>query len=199
MSQKASEHSLQSAVNEVICIRAYDPLWPAQFEKEKARLLGIFSGDLLEIEHIGSTAVPGLAAKPVIDILAGLRAMDNVDSLLAPLRDYGYATPDNCNDGLTERRWLMRHCDGHRTHHLHLVRLDGHGWKRTIRFRDILRAEPKVAKEYEDLKYRLARVAGTDRDGYIISKTEFVEDTLRKFPETTVAGRGWSAQVKQRP
>jgi GrpB-like predicted nucleotidyltransferase (UPF0157 family) len=181
------DDSLESAINESISIHSYDPRWPAQFEKEKARLFGVFSQDLLEIEHIGSTAVPGLAAKPIIDMMAGVRMISMADSLLAPLRDFGYATPSNCNHGLTDRRWLLRHRAGHRTHHLHLVELGSWIWIRTIRFREILRADPEMAKQYQALKYQLACTAGIDRDTYILKKGQYVDDVLLRFPGEAVA------------
>lgn len=178
----ARDPLLEAAINEDISIHPYDPDWPVKFLQEKARLLSIFSHDLLEIEHIGSTAVPGIAAKPIIDLMAAVRTMSAADCLLVPLRDFGYATPPECNAALVDRRWLMRHSWGHRTHHLHLVELSSEGWRRTIRFRDILRSHADIAKAYEELKFRLAASAGSNRAGYILGKSEFVEDALRKWP-----------------
>lgn len=174
---------LESAINEPLCLHPYDPSWPRKFLKEKTRLLKIFARDIVQIEHIGSTAVPGLSAKPIIDMMAGMRSMEDADYLLAPLRDYGYVTPPECNAGLVDRRWLMRHSSARRTHHLHLVVLGGLGWRRTLRFRDLLRAHPDAAAQYEELKMRLVRVAGSDRTGYALAKTEFIEDLLQKYPE----------------
>ena len=106
----SKESSLfQSAIDEPICISEYDLTWPHKFLTEKARLLKIFSGSFIDIEHIGSTAVPGLGAKPIIDMIAGLKSFNQADELLGPLREYGYATPPNCNEGLFDRRWLLRH------------------------------------------------------------------------------------------
>ena len=175
---------LESAINEPLCLQPYDPAWPRKYAKEKARLLAIFAGDILQLEHIGSTAVPGLAAKPIIDMLAGVQSMEDADALLAPLRDYGYVTPPDCNLGLVDRRWLLRHASARRTHHLHLVVLGGYGWRRTLRFRDLLCAHAEAAKQYEELKLRLVQVAGSDRTGYALAKTEFVQDLLDRYPES---------------
>jgi len=172
--------SLKSAINESICMRPYDPTWQQKFLKERSRL-SIFSCDLLQIEHIGSTAVPGLAAKPIIDMMAGVRTMEDADHVLAALCQYGYVMPPDRNKGLPDRRWLLRHAGGHRTHHLHLVILGGQGWRRTLRFRDLLRAHTDDAKEYEALKLRLAAMAGSNRTGYALAKTEFVERLLDKY------------------
>ena len=142
----------------------------------------MFSADILEIEHIGSTAVPGLAAKPIIDMMGAVRSMEVADKLLGPLREFGYVTPPECNANLPERRWLMRHANGHRTHHLHLIRLSTDGWRRTLKFRDILRSDPSAAQAYKELKLQLAKSVGDDRDKYIQGKTAFIEDLLKKFP-----------------
>lgn len=143
-------------------------------------MLGIFSAALLEIQHIGSTAVPGLASKPIIDIMAAVQSMNVADRLLGPLREFGYVTPPECNANLHERRWLMRHAKGHRTHHLHLVRLSSEGWQRTIKFRDVLRSKPAAAQEYMLLKLELARTVGADRVKYIQGKTAFIEELLSR-------------------
>jgi GrpB-like predicted nucleotidyltransferase (UPF0157 family) len=174
---------LQSAIDESICLRPYDPLWPGRFLKESRRL-SIFACDLLEIEHIGSTAVPGLAAKPNIDMMAGVRTMADADHVLPALCQYGYVAPPGCNRGLGDRRWLIRHAGGRRTHHLHLVVLGEQGWRRTIRFRDLLRTHPEDAKEYEALKFGLALADSSNRAGYVSGKTEFVEKLLLKYPES---------------
>jgi GrpB-like predicted nucleotidyltransferase (UPF0157 family) len=171
---------LQTAVDEPLFISDYDPSWPEKFRKEKARLLQVFSSSFRGIEHIGSTAVPGLGAKPIIDILGGLKSIAFADSLLGPLREYGYNTPDNCNDGLTERRWLLRHSGGHRTHHLHLVLFEGDAWKRTIQFRDALCRDPKALKQYEKLKRDLVTITDNNRSAYISAKSEFVEMILKR-------------------
>ena len=172
---------MQSAISEDILIRPYDKNWPEKFITEKNRLLTIFSRDILDIEHIGSTAVPGLAAKPIIDMMAAVRSMDVADKLLQPLREFGYVTPPECNSNLAERRWLMRHLSGHRTHHLHLIKVSSEGWIRTIKFRDILRANAEIALNYKELKQRLVITCENNRDKYIQGKGEFVEQILKQF------------------
>lgn len=167
------------AIDEPLTISDYDPEWPEKFRKEKARLLQIFSSSFIDIEHIGSTAIPGLGAKPVIDMMAGLKSISLADGLLGPLRGYGYATPANCNDGLTDRRWLLRHAGGHRTHHLHLLVHNSDAWKRQIQFRNALIADSKLAKRYEKLKRDLVTITDNNRTAYIEAKGEFVEMVLK--------------------
>jgi GrpB-like predicted nucleotidyltransferase (UPF0157 family) len=126
------EESLQAAINEPVVLQAYDAHWPGMFEAERGRLLPLFSNAFIAIEHIGSTAVPGLAAKPVIDILGGVASMEAAKALVAPLCKQGYATSAEFNATLADRQWLMRWADGHRTHHLHLVVHGGPVWTQRI-------------------------------------------------------------------
>jgi len=168
------EESLQAAINEPVVLRAYDPHWPGMFEAERERLLSLFPHDFIAIEHIGSTAVPGLAAKPVIDILAGVASMDAARALVAPLCKQGYTTSAEFNATLADRQWLMRWADGRRTHHLHLVVHDGPVWKQRLRFRDALRADPALAWNYAALKTELAAKHPTDREAYTEAKAVFV-------------------------
>ena len=107
--------------------------------------------------------------------------MSIADRLLEPLRGFGYVTPPECNANLPERRWLMRHSGGHRTHHLHLIILSSEGWTRTLKFRDVLRAHAGLCETYKELKMQLARTVGSDRNRYIQGKTQFVEDLLKKY------------------
>lgn len=176
----SSNNSLVDAMNEEINLAPYDSNWPLRFSAEKKRLLLVFSDTLLEIEHIGSTSVPNLSAKPIIDIMASVASMKEAHNLLVPLCGYGYATSEKLNAGLNERLWLLRHSGGHRTHHLHLVVQHSYGWNRTIKFRDALRADAGLAKEYQRLKTFLVNCTGNDRDMYTKAKTQFIEEVVRK-------------------
>jgi GrpB-like predicted nucleotidyltransferase (UPF0157 family) len=147
----------------------YDPAWPARFDAERERLLPLLPG--AEIHHIGSTAVPGLPAKPVIDLMA---LVEDVDAPIAALiEDGGYQYPEAFNATLSRRRWLCRPTAAHRTHHLHLVddrtELDRH-----MRFRDRLRASATLADEYTRLKRELAGRFGNDREAYSEAKSAFI-------------------------
>lgn len=172
---------LEAAINEDIELVPYDKKWVNKFRDEKARLLGIFSRDVFEIEHIGSTAIVGLSAKPIIDMIGSVNSMKAADYILGPLREFGYVTPPNCNIELAERRWLMRYANGHRTHHLHLVRVGSEGWNRTIKFRNILQTYSDVAKRYEELKIALVKESSKNRNAYVQGKTAFIEEALKKY------------------
>ncbi len=148
----------------------YDPCWPASFEAERRRLAPLLAG--VEIHHVGSTAVPGLAAKPVIDMIA---LVDDLDAPIAALVEAcGYEYPQSFNATLTHRRFLCYPTAAYRTHHLHLVNEPGE-LQRRLRFRDRLRADPALAGEYATLKRALAERYREDREAYTEGKSEFVE------------------------
>lgn len=154
----------------------YDSSWPAAFEAERKRLAPLLTGT--EIHHIGSTAVPGLAAKPIIDMAA------LVDDLAAPIAaliergGYQYAAAFNAT--LTHRRFLCYPTAAHRTHHLHLVDDPGE-LERRLGFRDRLRANPVLASEYVELKRALAERYRDDREAYTEAKSEFITRELAEF------------------
>jgi GrpB-like predicted nucleotidyltransferase (UPF0157 family) len=148
----------------------YDPAWLARFASERDRLLRLLPG--AEIHHIGSTAVPGMPAKPVIDLMA---LVQDLDAPIAALTEQGgYQYPEAFNATLTHRRWLCRPAAAHRTHHLHLVD-EPTELARHLRFRDRLRASDALGGEYARLKRRLAERFGDDREAYSAAKSAFIE------------------------
>ena len=177
-SRNVPDEELQRAIHEEIEIVEYCADWPALFEAERARLERLFPGRFLHIEHIGSTAVPGLSAKPIIDLNAAVSSMEEADDLLAGLCAEGYTTSEEFNRTLVDRRWLMRQSEGKRTHHLHLVLPTSSDWRRKLRFRDILRDHSSIAMDYAKLKRSLAHTSGADREGYTNAKTAFIESAL---------------------
>jgi GrpB-like predicted nucleotidyltransferase (UPF0157 family) len=127
------------------------------------------------VHHVGSTAVPGLEAKPIIDILVGVRDLDEARAcfeLLAQL-DYLYApyVPE-------EMHWFCKPDPAHRTHHLHLVPFDSRRYRDELAFRDRLRADPELAERYAALKRELATAHPTDREAYTDGKSAFVANAL---------------------
>lgn len=149
----------------------YDPAWPAAYEAERERLTPLLPTGV-QLHHFGSTAVPGLAAKPVIDMIV---LMENLDAPIAAIvQRGGYQYPRAFNATLTHRRFLCYPTAAHRTHHLHLVDEPGE-LERRLRFRDRLRADPVLAGEYVALKCALAERYRDDREAYTEAKTEFVK------------------------
>jgi GrpB-like predicted nucleotidyltransferase (UPF0157 family) len=166
--------SLEQAIHEQIALKAYDPRWPALFRAEQARLLSLFR-HMLAIEHIGSTAVEGMTAKPIIDMMAGVATMQMAEALCESLCHNGYTTSAEFNASLTDRKWFMRHAGGHRTHHLHVVVYEGAVWKERLKFRDALRTNAELAARYVQLKQRVAMEHEHDREAYTRAKTAFVQ------------------------
>ena len=154
----------------------YDPRWTQKFALESARIRQILTEPLLEIEHHGSTAVPGLAAKPVIDMLVAVDSMARAARYAAVLIEYGYEAPDaRYRELWPERIVLIRREHGVRTCHVHLM-LRGHPvWRRLLAFRDYLRGHPDVAAEYAALKRSLAGAHNDDRRACMSARGEFIE------------------------
>ena len=168
------DESLQRAIHEDVALHAYDPQWPALFAAERDRLLGLFP-QFVAVEHIGSTAIECLSAKPISDLMAGMASMEVALLLAEPLCQSGYITSVDFNASLTDRQWFMRWAGGHRTHHLHVVVHEGAVWHERLKFRDALRANAKLAAQYLQLKQRIASEHAQDREAYTAAKTVFVQ------------------------
>ena len=169
---------LLAAIHEEVRLVPYNPARPSAFAAERGRLESLLPGVFLAIEHIGSTAVPGMPAEPVIDLLAGVDSIAVVKSIAPQIYAAGYTTSSAFNETLPDRSWFMRAADGHRTHRLHVVVHDANAWREKLAFRDALRASSHLAAEYAALKSRLAVQHAADRDAYTDAKTEFIRDAL---------------------
>lgn len=154
-------------------ISDYDPSWPASAERASDELRTALPGLFHAIEHIGSTSVPGLAAKPIIDLMASVTDLDAVTARDDVLRAHGYVLTDV---GMTGRLFYPRDTDGVRTHHLHVVTADTWDTRNERLLRDHLRTHPADAERYAALKRKLA--ADHDADGYTRAKTELVQELV---------------------
>ena len=168
-----------------VVIVAYDPRWPELYEQEKAAILGAIGPRLVAIEHVGSTAVPGLGAKPIIDVMAGLPSLADAEGCIAPLEALGYHfVPEVMRDLPDDRyfeRWTEGYERGTEVAHLHLTEYGSAFWREHLRFRDLLRAQPQTAAAYDQLKRELAqRTAGA---AYVYAKTSFVQSVLAQARE----------------
>jgi GrpB-like predicted nucleotidyltransferase (UPF0157 family) len=159
-----------------IVIVDYDPSWPAHYELEKSLILGAVGPHVAAIEHIGSTSIPGLAAKPIIDILVGLNDLADAGWCIEPMERIGYEYVPEYEDQLPDRRYFRRPPgkDVVRKYHVHMVEVGGAFWERHVLFRNYLREHPETAAEYAALKRRLAAEYGNDMDGYTDAKTDFI-------------------------
>jgi len=165
-------------------LHPYDPAWPAAFEREAGLLTRTLAPWIIDgVHHVGSTAIPGLAAKPAIDIMVGVRDLDSTRpciDLLAAL-DYCYA-PYRAD----VMHWFCKPSPQRRTHHLHLVPTGSQRFTDVLAFRDHLRTHPDAAREYEQLKRQLAARHPHDRNAYTDGKSAIVA-------AITERARRWSA------
>lgn len=159
---------------EPIVIADYDANWSSQYEQEKSRIIDALGDTVADIQHIGSTSVPGLAAKPIIDILLGLKQIPPSSTHVLSLENIGYLYLGEF--GIPERHYFRRGMP--RTHHIHAVQVNSDFWQRHILFRDFLRSHPQAQQQYETLKRKLAVEFRNDRDRYGDSKTPLIEQLL---------------------
>ncbi|MBI2856153.1 MAG: GrpB family protein [Chloroflexi bacterium] len=162
------------------------------YQEEMVSIIGAMGHRLVAIEHVGSTSVPGLAAKPIIDIMAAIDSLDNAQECIGPLKDLGYEYIPEYEDVRPERRYFHKGPAAARTHHLHVVELHSAFWSRHILFRDYLRTHPEEASRYVQLKRELAARYGADRLGYQDAKGPYitlVEEKARVASEINLLRR----------
>jgi GrpB-like predicted nucleotidyltransferase (UPF0157 family) len=159
-------------------VAEYDSAWPVLFEAEADRLRQCFAtvGLRVTLEHMGSTAVPGLAAKPIIDILGGYPESANVLRYIEVLTGADYV--HRGEQGIPGREFFRR--GDPRAYHLHLTAIDSAFWRDHLTFRDQLRAEPGLRDAYAALKCDLAARFPRDREAYIAGKASFVSEVLTR-------------------
>jgi GrpB-like predicted nucleotidyltransferase (UPF0157 family) len=158
-------------------ISPYDPRWPVEFEVERDRIAEKLGSIACRIDHNGSTAVPGLDAKPIIDIQVSVQRLLPIRSYAQPLAALGYVHVPHVDDAFCPffhrpRKWPH-------THHVHVVESGGQEERRTMAFRDFLREHSDIATEYAALKRRLAALTdaanASSREDYASAKSEFIE------------------------
>jgi GrpB-like predicted nucleotidyltransferase (UPF0157 family) len=154
----------------------YDPAWPLEFEHERERLRAALGSLALRIDHHGSTAVPGLAAKPVIDVQISVARLHPIDAYAPALARLGYVHVPHADDAVCP--FFHRPAEWPHTHHVHLVQAGSEEERRTLAFRDYLREHADAAREYERLKRQIAQeYTGDDlasREAYAGAKTAFI-------------------------
>ena len=159
-----------------VSIVPYDSDWPHRFAEERRVLAGVFAGRNAEIEHIGSTAVPGLGSKPVIDILIGVPALVEVEDRIPALEAAGYEYVPKYERQFPDRRYFRKPRFGPRAFHVHCVVKGSDSWTRHLAFRDYLRTHPESAAAYYSLKRELA--TRVSKEDYPEAKSPFIEGVL---------------------
>jgi GrpB-like predicted nucleotidyltransferase (UPF0157 family) len=182
------EEKIARVVAEHVDLEPYDPAWPARFRAERDHLRACLPAELVgRIEHFGSTAVPGLTAKPIVDMLVEVFDLDATRERIAPILEgqgYDYFwRATHGEDGPPFYAWFIkRNVEGRRTHHVHMVEPDFEHWERLL-FRDYLIAHPEVARAYARLKAELVEQTGGDRIAYTEAKGDFVRDVTARARE----------------
>lgn len=179
------EEKIARVVKEEVAVVEYDPRWPELYEQERVHLLSCLPSDVVKrIEHFGSTAVPGLLAKPIVDMLVEVTSLEETKKSIAPLLEaqgYDYFwRPTWGDDTPPFYAWFIkRDKKGNRTHHVHMVEADFEHWDRLL-FRDYLIEHPDVALEYGDLKMNLSRAHRDDRVQYTKAKSDFIDGVTER-------------------
>lgn len=168
-----------SAPDMPVYLVEYDPCWPARFIEEREQIVRVLSGHDVDVEHIGSTAIPGMAARPIIDIMVLIDDIAASTPCIEQLKTLEYDYYPYGEDVFAERRWLCKPSQAERTHHLHLVERKLPFHRDHLLFRDYLRMHTDAARRYESLKRQLADRYRNDRDGYTDEKSDFVASILR--------------------
>jgi GrpB-like predicted nucleotidyltransferase (UPF0157 family) len=159
-----------------ITIFPYDPNWSNAFEQEKTRLTDALDGHIIDIQHIGSTSIPGLGAKPIIDIMIAVRMLEEADRFcIQPIVALGYEYVKAFERETPMRRFFRKDdARGVRTHHIHMVEIDSDWWDLHLLFRDYLRSHPEACRDYETHKRQLAEREWNVSNDYAEAKTEFI-------------------------
>ena len=160
-----------------VVVVPYDPRWPILFEEAAADLRAALGPSITAVHHVGSTAVPGLCAKPILDVLVSVPDFDDARALVTQFGALGYEfRPD---EEIPDRHYFRRPPGGVlRTHHLSLAEPESRHHRVTIAFRDALRRDAALAAAYARLKLDLAQRFPLDRPAYIEGKSQFVREAL---------------------
>jgi GrpB-like predicted nucleotidyltransferase (UPF0157 family) len=159
----------------IVKLEPHSELWRHLFVEEAARIRRAVGEIDAAIEHVGSTSIGGIAAKPIIDIAVGLKNFNDGEKCVAPLENIGYEYRGE--HGIAGRFYFVK--GKPRAYHLHMIEHGSNFWRSHLLFRDYLRSHPPMAKEYEDLKLELARKYVNNREAYQNGKTEFIGNILK--------------------
>ena len=157
---------------------AYNTAWPRLYKREEKLLLSVAREYILDIQHIGSTSVPGMKAKPIIDIVIGVKSLKDGKKCVGGLEKIGYEYKHDA--GVKGRHFFVKGTEKNRTHYIHIVKLNGNNWENYIYFRDYLRAHKIAVIKYNKLKEQLAKKYKHDRDTYTTRKSFFIQGIIKK-------------------
>jgi GrpB-like predicted nucleotidyltransferase (UPF0157 family) len=160
----------------IVQIVPYTPLWATIFQEESSRLAQALGSLAVDIQHIGSTSVPGLAAKPILDMGVAVATEADVAACVPLLESLGYTYRGN--RGASEGYFFDQGSEQQLTHYLHMLLISNPSWQNYLRFRDYLIAHPAARDQYMQLKQELALQYPTDRAAYTAAKAQFIQQVL---------------------
>jgi len=160
----------------VVELQPYNPDWKRQFEREKKSISEAIGDSLIKVEHIGSTSIKGLASKPIIDIMAGVHNLEQVNDWIPALVEVEYEYVPKPE--FTNRRFFRKGTWGQGICHLHICEYDSTEWREKLLFRNFLRLYPEALREYASLKEKLAQIHKFDRHAYTERKGPFIKKII---------------------
>ena len=156
----------------------YNPAWKKLYKKEEKFLRSVIGKQVLDIQHVGSTSIPGVKAKPIIDIAIGVKNLKSGKKCIKPLEKLGYEHKGGA--GIKGRHFFAKGSEKNRTHYVHIVKLNGRFWKNCILFRDYLQKHKRTIKKYNELKEKLAKKYKDNRKKYTAQKHSFIQGIIKK-------------------
>jgi GrpB-like predicted nucleotidyltransferase (UPF0157 family) len=171
---KENRHSVLGLENSIVRLSDYTKVWIELYQEEEKRIRAAVGHLIVDLQHIGSTAIPGIKAKPILDMLAGVEQLEKALGCKAPLEAIGY-------DYIAHAGIANDHVFGKgiaRTHYLHVVEYGGAKWTNHLCFRDRLRKDPELAQAYERLKEELSQQFSDSRAKYHDEKSKFISEVL---------------------
>lgn len=157
---------------------SYTPEWKKLYKQEEKLLYSSIGKYIENIQHIGSTAIPGVFSKPIIDIAIAVKPFKSTKEIIGLLRKLGYEYKGDA--GVLGRLFFVKEGEAKRTHHLHFIRTNSRDWKNALLFRDYLQEHKDVAREYSNLKKELAKKFPIDRESYSSGKAKFIMEIINK-------------------
>lgn len=168
-------------MDEKVIIESFSSQWALEYKKEEMKIRSVLGETLIQMEHIGSTAIENLGSKPIIDIMCGVKNVNEISDFLKSFANIGYEFV--WHEDFPERRFFRKGEYRAGTHHLHIYEFESDYWTNNILFRDYLRNHSKILNEYYHLKLKLADKYPYDRVSYTNGKNEFIRSIIKKARE----------------
>lgn len=165
----------------VVRLVPYDPGWVGLFEEEKARLSSALGNRALDIQHVGSTAIPGGIAKPIIDISIAVESFEAGFACVKPMEELGYGYAGE--NGIPRRHYFVKRNPA-TTHHIHMFEITSNHWHDHLLFRDYMRSHPEAVQAYTHLKHQLLEQFPANREAYTEGKAEFIRGIIEKASDS---------------